>query len=76
VSKEHKPLKIQFAPGCFDNFDGTQEELDALMAELSSLTLEDLQDRSYGYPQDIDYDEEIVIDTVSKSNHSSKRTLH
>lgn len=76
MSKEHKPLKIQFAPGCFDNFDGTQEELDALMAELSSLTLEDLQDRSYGYPQDIDYDEEIVIDTVSKSNHSSKRTLH
>lgn len=76
MSKEHKPLKIQFAPGCFDNFDGTQEELDALMAELSSLTLEDLQDRSYDYPQDIDYDEEIVIDTVSKSNHSAKRNLH
>lgn len=24
-------LKIVFAPGCFDSFDGTQEELDELM---------------------------------------------
>lgn len=23
-----KPLKIIFAPGCFDDFEGTQEELD------------------------------------------------
>lgn len=26
--------KLIFAPGCFDNFNGTQEELDALVAEL------------------------------------------
>ena len=25
-----KDLKIQFAPGCFDSFEGTQEELDKL----------------------------------------------
>ena len=24
---EKKPLKVVFDPGCFDNFDGTQEEL-------------------------------------------------
>jgi hypothetical protein len=29
-----KKLKIEFAPGCFDQWDGTQEELDALMDEL------------------------------------------
>lgn len=29
-----KKLKITFAPGCFDNFDGTQEELDELIAEI------------------------------------------
>jgi hypothetical protein len=29
-----KKIKIEFAPGCFDNFDGTQEELDELMAEI------------------------------------------
>lgn len=29
-----KKLKIEFAPGCFDNFDGTQEELDDLIATI------------------------------------------
>jgi len=24
-------IKIEFAPGCFDSFDGTQEELDELI---------------------------------------------
>ena len=32
-----KKLHIEFAPGAFDNFDGTQEELDALMAELQRM---------------------------------------
>ena len=27
-------LKLIFAPGCFDQFDGTQEELDALIKEI------------------------------------------
>ena len=30
-------LKIEFAPGCFDNFDGTQEELDELVAEIQRM---------------------------------------
>ena len=29
-----KPVKIEFAPGAFDSFDGTQEELDEFIAEL------------------------------------------
>jgi hypothetical protein len=29
-----KKIKIEFAPGAFDNFDGSQEELDELMAEI------------------------------------------
>jgi hypothetical protein len=32
-----KPIKIEFAPGAFDQFDGTQEELDALLAEIHSM---------------------------------------
>jgi len=28
------PVKIEFAPGAFDQFDGTQEELDEFIAEL------------------------------------------
>ena len=30
-----KPLKIEFAPGCFDSFEGTQEELDEMIAEIT-----------------------------------------
>lgn len=32
----NKP-KIVFAPGCFDDFEGTQEELDELIAEIHQL---------------------------------------
>ena len=31
---EKKELKIEFAPGCFDGFEGTQEELDAMIADI------------------------------------------
>ena len=45
-----QPLKVQFAPGCFDDFEGTQEELDLLMAEIHSMfenmTAEDLASSS------------------------------
>lgn len=32
-----KPVKIVFAPGCFDGFKGTQQELDVLLAEIERL---------------------------------------
>jgi hypothetical protein len=35
MTDENKPLKIEFAPGCFDHFEGTQEELDELIAEIT-----------------------------------------
>jgi hypothetical protein len=34
---DNKEIKIQFAPGAFDTFDGTQEELDALMEEIHKM---------------------------------------
>lgn len=37
MTEEKKPLKVEFAPGCFDNFDGTQEELDELMLEIQRM---------------------------------------
>jgi len=30
-------MKVQFAPGAFDNFDGTQEELDALITQVKQM---------------------------------------
>lgn len=29
-----KPLKLVFEPGCFDQFEGTQEELEEVIAEI------------------------------------------
>ena len=34
---EKKEMKVQFAPGCFDDFDGTQEELQELMAHIRQM---------------------------------------
>ena len=34
---DKKELKIEFAPGAFDHFDGTQEELDELLAEINKM---------------------------------------
>ena len=32
-----KKIKVEFAPGCFDGFEGTQEELDGLIAEIQNM---------------------------------------
>ena len=37
MTEENKIPKIEFAPGCFDNFDGTQEELDDLVKEITGM---------------------------------------
>lgn len=36
-TKNDVPTEIVFVPGCFDNFDGTQEELNELMAEIQRM---------------------------------------
>lgn len=37
MSEPKKKIHIEFAPGAFDQFDGTQEELDAFIAELQRM---------------------------------------
>lgn len=39
-SAEIKNLKIEFAPGAFDGFEGTQEELDEMIAEIKAAILD------------------------------------
>ena len=39
TAQERENIKIEFAPGAFDSFDGTQEELDSLMAEIKNMIL-------------------------------------
>ena len=74
-----KSLKIEFAPGCFDQFDGTQEELDALMKEItetfSKMTPEELRAQS----REVDLEdliEEGEIEFVEQLlNSQTPRTL-
>jgi hypothetical protein len=38
--EERKEIKIQFAPGAFDSFEGSQEELNELMADIQKMILD------------------------------------
>ena len=55
---EPKDLKIEFAPGCFDNFEGTQEELQEMIAMLHQMAADGTLDEN-STPVDLD-DEEFV----------------
>ena len=50
---DNKKIQVEFAPGCFDEFDGTQEELDALIAEIVQLA-ESGELAEQGQPLDIE----------------------
>ena len=54
-----KKMKVEFAPGAFDDFEGSQEELDSLQAEILSMfanmTPEELEQRS----EPVDFDQLI-----------------
>lgn len=63
MSEPMKKIHIEFAPGAFDSFDGTQEELDALVAELQRMADSgELQENS------IALDEDDILDTVSEED--------
>lgn len=78
-----KELKIVFAPGSFDTFEGTQEELDEFIAEITAMvTSGEFVEKSR--PLDIDNlsDEEAVhlakalgIDLETGENIEVKRNL-
>lgn len=37
MTEQKKEIKIEFAEGCFDNFDGTQEELQEMIAMIRQM---------------------------------------
>ena len=61
---DEKKITIEFAPGAFDSFDGTQEELDAFQKEVlemfATMTPEEIQARSTAV--DVDYIEELLTE--------------
>lgn len=74
---DEKKLKVEFAPGAFDHFDGTQEELEALQKEImdtfSNLTAEELAEMSR--PLDIDEMDDETIEMLSAQLGGNRPTL-
>jgi hypothetical protein len=87
MTDEKKPLKIEFAPGCFDKFEGTQEELDEFIKEIKTmfteLTPEELEARSRPISIDdlledesiSDDDFENILQALVDSDKANKRKL-
>lgn len=68
-----KKLKIEFAPGCFDTFEGTQEELDEMVAEIHRL-IETGELFEKCTRLEIDEDPEIEA-AIERSLNTSTRSL-
>jgi hypothetical protein len=62
IDDKNKPVTVEFAPGAFDQFDGSQEELEAFQQELlamfANMTPEEIQAQSTEV--DIEYIEQLM----------------
>ena len=68
MTDENKEFKVQFAPGCFDNFEGTQEELDAFIAEITRM-FKTGEVQQLARPLDLDDLDEDDIEILEKLSH-------
>ena len=76
---KNKP-KLIFAPGAFDEFEGTQEELDKLVSEIRK-KFEDGSWIDESKPIDFGELDEVVLEKITNltedtNNITSKKTLH
>jgi hypothetical protein len=81
MTEEKKTPEIIFAPGCFDSFEGTQEELDEMIAEIKRMaesgelfeqaTALDLDDLSEDDPEFA----EQLINSLDIADGTEKRNL-
>ena len=61
-------MKIEFAPGAFDDFEGTQEELDELVAEIKNMFEGKSHEEIKSIGRPVDFDELFEEDPdVAKS---------
>lgn len=77
TDKENKP-EIVFAPGCFDNFDGTQEELDELIASIQQMVdsgaiFENARQIDFDNPSD--EDRELIEHLMGLEENAEERKL-
>jgi len=78
MTEESKPVKVIFEPGCFDDFEGTQEELDELVAEIHTMfegkTREEIEAESseIDIGELIKEDPELAIKLFDKINKNER----
>lgn len=82
MSDDKKKVHISFAPGAFDSFDGTQEELDALVAEIERMAESgELTENSVAIDSDdildniTEEDREQIMQALADMTQSVKRKL-
>ena len=82
MNEDKKKLTVTFAPGAFDSFDGTQEELDDIMAEIQRMAESgELEEHSIPLDSDdiLDHlseeDREQVLQALNNMTESAKRKL-
>ena len=71
-------IKIRFEPGCFDDFDGTQEELDAFVNMIKDLVQSDEFQARISEVEEGDYiyDAEEAAEILEKFKGNANRTVH
>ena len=60
MSESNKKPELIFAPGCFDHFEGSQEELDQLVAEIQKMV-----DTGELFEKAVALDIDTLIDSLS-----------
>ena len=72
-TKDGKEIQVEFAPGAFDTFEGTQEELDAFQKEImdtiANMTPEELAEES------IVIDEEYLEQLMDEDPEYARRLI-
>ena len=78
TSDELKEIKIEFAPGCFDSFEGTQEELDEFINQIKEMFASG-EAQKLARPLDFDNlddaDLELLEKFAQQEEHSKGRNL-
>lgn len=73
---KEKDIKVTFAPGCFDDFEGTQEELDEFIAEITKMLQDPEKMKAESIPIDLDNlneeDEELIKAFLEKESTDKK----
>ena len=78
---DKKKPEIKFVPGCFDGFDGTQEELDEFVAEITRMAESGELEFNSRELTDADFDElpddikKLLSDALSDDVTPSTRKL-